>query len=289
VIVKPVLTTQLFVTATTALNCTVKDSIQIKVFSPFTASVPVSNYYICPTESVQLSINPPNKVVSWAPVTGLSNSNSYKPVATPMQHTIYTATITDSANCFRSTASVDIVVKTPPTVNAGPDVSYPYNTTFYFAPIYSGNIDSYLWKPSESINCNDCAVPTGVAEETKVYTKTVVSDSGCVAFDSIRIGVQCSDASMFMASAFTPNNDNLNDYYYPLVKGIKLVKRFAIFNRFGEIVFEAKNFAPNDKTFGWNGKYKGQDQPFSTYLYILDAVCELGETIQKHGSFVLMR
>ncbi|CAN5805747.1 hypothetical protein BH10BAC3_BH10BAC3_30630 [soil metagenome] len=289
IIIKPVQSMQLFATAPTAFNCTVTDSIQIKVFSPVTASVPVSSFYICPAESVQLSVNPPGQVVSWSPATGLSNSNSYKPVATPMQRTIYTATLTDSANCFRSNASVDVIVKTPPTVNAGPDVNYPYNTTFSFAPTYSGNINLYLWQPAQSISCNDCAVPSGVADEGRVYTVTVVSDSGCVASDSVRIGVLCSDASMFMATAFTPNNDNLNDYYYPLVKGIKLVKRFAIFNRFGEVIFEAKNFDPNDKTFGWNGKYKGKDQPFSTYIYILDAICEQGETIQKHGSFVLMR
>ena len=84
-----------------------------------------------------------------------------------------------------------------------------------------------------------------------------------------------------MPNAFTPNNDNLNDYFYPLTRGIKSITRFSIYNRFGKLVFEAKNFPPNDKAFGWNGRIKNADQPTAVFVYYLEALCDSGENFTK--------
>ena len=92
-----------------------------------------------------------------------------------------------------------------------------------------------------------------------------------------------------MPSAFTPNQDGLNDIFYPLTRGIKLVKRFAVYNRYGQQLFEAKNFIPNDKSFGWNGKLNGFDQPPGSYVYMLETICDVGEIITKKDSFLLLR
>ncbi|MES2648364.1 MAG: PKD domain-containing protein [Bacteroidota bacterium] len=289
VTINPVKTMQIYATATSAFNCVSNDSIQIRVFEPFTAQAPIDQYVICEKETIQLNVLPANKKIAWAPATGLSAPNIYLPAASPSQPTIYTATVSDSANCFSSTTSINVIVKRQPAVDAGPDLLLAYNDSYAFAPTYSSNISSYQWTPFENIDCNNCAVPKGVALETKTYRVKVVSDSGCIAFDSVHVGLRCSNASMFMATAFSPNNDNLNDYYYPLLKGVKSIKRFAVFNRFGQMIFEVKNFPSNNKAFGWNGKFNGRDQPSSTYLYVLDAVCDLGEMISKHGSFILMR
>ena len=68
-----------------------------------------------------------------------------------------------------------------------------------------------------------------------------------------------------------------------------MINRFVVFNRFGEIVYEIKNTLPNTRSNGWDGKYKGIDQVSGGYVYMLDATCEKGETLNKKGSFLLMR
>ena len=40
-----------------------------------------------------------------------------------------------------------------------------------------------------------------------------------------------------------------------------------VFNRWGEVMFERKNFQPNDEHFGWNGEYKGQLQNTGVFIY----------------------
>ena len=92
-----------------------------------------------------------------------------------------------------------------------------------------------------------------------------------------------------MPTAFTPNNDNLNDYFYPSTRGIKSITRFSIYNRFGKLVFEAKNFPPNNKAFGWNGKVNNALQQPDVFVYYMEALCDLGERLHKKGTVMLIR
>lgn len=289
IVVNPASTTQYIATARNSFNCSSSDTALITVYNPFTAQAVASPVFICLNDSININVDPPNKIITWSPATGLSATNIYNPVASPVTNTTYSATLTDSAGCFSSTASVDVMIKSAVTVNAGPDRIYPYNTPFSITPVYSNNVFSYLWTPTGTLNCTTCPNPGGTALQFESYKIKVTSDSGCVASDTINIFVECKYANLHMPSAFTPNRDAKNDSYYPLTRGISIIKRFAIFNRYGQLVFEVKNFKPNDKSWGWDGRFKGQDQSTDTYVYFLEAVCDLGGTITKKDAFTLIR
>ncbi|MEJ7586468.1 MAG: PKD domain-containing protein [Ferruginibacter sp.] len=285
----PSSTTQYFVTATTEFNCSVRDSVLIKVFAPFTASAPATDLYICLNAQAKLDVNPKDKIIIWTPATGLSNPAIFNPTAAPPATTTYTANLADSVGCFTSSIDINVFIKSLPTVNAGPDKIVPYNSVYTITPTYSNNITQYSWTPSTLLSCNDCPTPTGTSFNSETYTIKVTSDSGCVAFDNITIFVECKNANLFMPSAFTPNNDNLNDTYYPITRGFKAIVRFAIYNRQGKLIYEARNFPPNSKSFGWDGNFKGESQAAGGYVYILEAFCEMGEKLSKKGSFLLLR
>ncbi len=289
ILVKPTVTTQYVATATSKFNCSVRDSILVRVIQPFTAVAAVPNQYICAGEQATLDVNPKNTLVIWSPAATLSANNIFTPIAKPTQTTTYTALLTDSFGCFNSSAAITVFIKTLPKVDAGPDRILPYNSPFTIAPLYSSNVASYLWTPATDLNCSSCASPKGVALTSETYTIQVVSDSGCVATDSIRIAIECKYANLLMPTAFTPNNDNLNDFYYPITRGIKTILRFSIFNREGQILFQSQNFLPNNKNAGWDGTYKGSNQPAKAYVYVLEALCESNEKLIKSGSFVLLR
>ena len=288
-IINPVTTTQYVATATNAIGCAVSDTAIVTVFTPFTAQPTTSPIVICGGESVSINAGPPDKRIVWSPASGLSSASTYNPIVSPVVSTTYMATLTDSAGCFSSTTSVDVIVKTIPTVNAGPDRILPYNTAFTITPIYSNNVRSYLWSPANTLSCATCATPNGTALQAQTYTIQVTSDSACITRDTINIFIECKYANLLMPSAFTPNRDLQNDLYYPLARGISVIKRFAIFNRYGQLIFEVKNFKPNDKAWGWDGKFKGQDQSTDSYVYFLEAVCDAGGTILKKDSFILLR
>jgi len=289
VVVHPSTTTTYYVKATSRFNCSVTDSILIQVYTPFNAFVKKRDNYICSGEMLQFEVEPKNKIIRWSPASGLSDSTVYNPVALPSHSTTYMVSLGDSVGCFSSHAEVNVVVKQLPQVNAGPDKIFSYNSDFQMTPVYSDNVRVYSWQPATGLDCAHCPNPQGVAEKVQQYSITVISDSGCVAKDEITIFVECKYANLLFPTAFTPNRDQLNDYYYPITRGIKRIVRFAIYSREGRLVFEARDMTLNNPASGWNGTYKGAPQNSSTYVYLLEAICETGETINKKGSFVLLR
>ncbi|MDQ6762384.1 MAG: PKD domain-containing protein [Bacteroidota bacterium] len=290
VLTSAIIDTKYYITATNQFSCTATDSISVKVYTPFTAVPISSNNYICLNDSLQLNVDPPGKKIIWSPTNTLSNNSVYGPIASPRQNTIYTATLIDSAGCFTSSTDINVRVNSLPTVDAGPDKIYPFNSIFSINPLYSNNIVSYNWSPLNLVGCSSCPNLNGVATSSNTFFISVTSDSGCIAKDSINIFIECKDANVLMPNAFTPNNDNINDYFYPLTRGIKSIIRFSIYDRFGKLVYEAKNFPPNSKAFGWNGQVKGSDQSTTTvYVYYVEALCDLGEKLLRKGSVVLIR
>ena len=86
-------------------------------------------------------------------------------------------------------------------------------------------------------------------------------------------------------SAFTPNGDGLNDYLYPLnaYKATDLI--FRVYNRYGQVIFETK-----DWTMKWDGTYKNQPQASGTYVWTLEFTEPIShKRIAQKGTTVLIR
>ncbi len=284
----PLNSTKIYAIASNA-NCSLKDSSIITVYKPFTATATPNLLYACLNEKVNVTILPSDKKIVWSPNFGLSSTSIYNPVITVLKDTNYLVTLSDSAGCYTSDATVKIRTYPQPTVNAGPDRVLSYNSPFTISPIYSNDVNNYLWTPSNYLNCSNCAIPSGVADSTRTFIVSARNANNCVAKDTIKIMIECAYANLYMASAFSPDNISVKKYYYPQTRGIKMINRFAVFNRYGEVIYEIKNAQPNIRYNGWDGKFKGVEQITGGYVYMLDATCEKGELLSKKGSFLLIR
>jgi gliding motility-associated-like protein len=287
--ISPTTTSSFVARAVNQYGCVNTDTSLVKVYNPFSATVSVGDTAICLNENVQVTAGPANKMYKWLPATGISSDVAQSPRVGPKVTTQYRVAVSDSVGCFSDTAIVNIKVTLPPTVDAGPTRIIPYGSTFTFQPVYSSNVVSYNWSPSNYLSCTSCAIPTARNEYSQVFTVRVTSDSGCVARDTVKIIVECKDAYLLMPTAFSPDNNGLNDYYFPLTRGVSLIQNFAVYNRTGQLMYKLKNFVPNDRRFGWDGKYNGLPQPTGTYIYMMEALCESGQMLSKKGSFILMR
>jgi len=84
-------------------------------------------------------------------------------------------------------------------------------------------------------------------------------------------------------TAFTPNNDGTNDVY--LVRGGPFTTlEFKVYNAWGELMFES-----TDQEIGWDGTYKGADQPLGVYVYTIKATTVDGNAYTKTGEVTLIR
>jgi gliding motility-associated-like protein len=121
-----------------------------------------------------------------------------------------------------------------------------------------------------------------------IYSITVTDKKGCVivASDTIQKKYCCN---CYLPNSFTPNGDGLNDVFYPMARGIRIINKFSIYNRYNKLIFERKNFDPNYRQMGWDGKINQQLQDTDTYIYTIEATCNYGKSVTKTGTVILIR
>ena len=77
--------------------------------------------------------------------------------------------------------------------------------------------------------------------------------------------------AIWIPNAFTPDGDNINDYF--TIKGYGIIQlETLIFDRWGEIVFNSIELEPK-----WNGTYKGKLVKTDVYVYKVKARDIFGE------------
>ncbi len=118
---------------------------------------------------------------------------------------------------------------------------------------------------------------------TTTYTVTGVDANGCSNTSSVTVYVNDDGKPIFIPSAFSPNGDGANDCFR--VKTTANFKSYylAIYNRWGELVFES-----DDPTLCWDGYHKSEKALIGTYYYFLKAETNCGKVFKK-GDITLIR
>lgn len=115
----------------------------------------------------------------------------------------------------------------------------------------------------------------------------VTDGNGCPTTHTTQIIFEdCSieDYAVFIPNVFTPNNDNINDFFAISIMGGYLTEGFII-NRWGNIV---KEFHPDD--LKWDGKTnQGQFVPDGVYTYIFIVSDNNGGKTRYHGFVTMIR
>lgn len=90
--------------------------------------------------------------------------------------------------------------------------------------------------------------------------------------------------NIYAPNVFTPNGDGLNDVF-TIRSNCTLSGTMKIFNRFGELIYSG-----TDTATGWNGKWKGVDQPAGTYIYTFTYKNPISaKIITTQGTITLLR
>jgi gliding motility-associated-like protein len=76
----------------------------------------------------------------------------------------------------------------------------------------------------------------------------------------------------------------VNDIIYVDGWGIRKLRFFRVFNRWGQLLFET-----SDIKTGWDGRYNGVLQNMETYVYQVEVDTYIDEVKQKQGTITLIR
>ncbi len=151
--------------------------------------------------------------------------------------------------------------------------------------------NDFSWSPQDGVNGVNLPNPNIEPEfsGTFTYTLSILDESSfCTAKDSITIRVvdpadlDCNN--IFLPNAFTPNNDNLNDFFgisNPFA--VQDLISFEIFDRWGNRVFFTE-----DPFEQWDGTYAGSNINAGMMRYQIQFICN-GEEQTKVGNFVIVK
>jgi gliding motility-associated-like protein len=117
----------------------------------------------------------------------------------------------------------------------------------------------------------------------------VQSQYGCVEWDTMFVTVS-DQREVFVPNAFTPNGDGINDFaeVFPGTNIVE-IEVFEIFDRWGNNVFGASNFAAGDIVARWDGNYRSQPLNPGLFVYLLKVRDVRGEIKHQVGEISLIR
>jgi gliding motility-associated-like protein len=203
----------------------------------------------------------------------------------------YQVVVRDSTGC-RATFSVPIPQPPVLQVNAGQDldVDLGESKTLRAIVVPSSKLVSYAWTPADStLSCKACPVVTITALNSTIYRVTVKDSSNCTAFDDVLLRV-IKRRPIYAPNVFSPNNDGINDFFtlYGNQAAVR-IKSLRIFNRWGDMLFDAKDLPLGGDRLGWNGTFNGKDVPPDVFVYVAVVSFIDGEEIIVKGDVTLTR
>ena len=256
-------------------------------FNPITVNASITK---CKPDTVQLNASG-GVLYNWSPTVGLSNPTISNPLCYVSSTTIYTVTIssilgtdtcksnlTTTVTVFPFSYSSSSITIVPSMITLGQTgtltlSSFTYTGTVSIYPnvplTYIGN-NQYIFQPTHSgeylISFTDA---NGCKHELKtIYIELIIDN--------------CTESTVYLPNAFTPNGDGNNDVLFIRSNFITEIY-LSIYDRWGEKLFET-----NDIKKGWDGYYKGKKLDQGVYGYYMTFKCNNGQESFKKGNITLM-
>lgn len=143
---------------------------------------------------------------------------------------------------------------------------------------------NYLWQPSIQLSRYTTQYTEFFATGNDVDYKIQITDPHtCITTDSLLMQI-LKKPGYYLPTAFTPNGDGLNDDVRPYLVGMKSLKSFSVFNRWGNLVFFSKKEGE-----AWNGKSNGVNQDNGVYVWILEFYDSNNKLVTEKGTITIIR
>jgi gliding motility-associated-like protein len=265
-------------------SCSATDNVTVTAV-PYPVANAGPDTTICYNTSAVLHGSHNGVSFTWSPTTTLTNFNTLTPTAHPSRPTEYILSVLSNQGCPKAGRDTVLVTVLPKiNADAGNDTLVVVNQPLQFNA--EGGV-SYQWIPGNNLNNPMIANPIGVygPEIDSITYKVLVFDqAGCMDSAYITVKVFKTDPYVFVPTAFTPNGDGLNDLIRPIAVGIKQINYFAIYNRWGQLVFKT-----SINGHGWDGRIAGVPQGTNVFVWMVSAEDYTGKKFFRKGTVTLIR
>jgi gliding motility-associated-like protein len=200
----------------------------------------------------------------------------------------YTLTVKDEQGCL-FTQNFEVLPVQGIFLDLGEDVRIPWGDSIQLSANTVSSITSYEWSNAQTLSCKDCPNPFARPSETTTYTLVVTHDNGCTASDMVRVVVD-RRLNVYFPSAFSPNNDGINDYFTIFTGNeVQTIETLQVFDRWGAMVFDGRNLPPGNLTKGWDGYHQGKPVERGVYVFWASLILPDGTMELLEGAVTLIR
>lgn len=281
------------VNVTDANGCKATNSWKIIRFEQLTPTVETKTDFNCATKYVKQTFIghvrggiPPYKL-SWSDGV-VSGSNGE--IMNTNNNGLVVFSVEDSFGCkvdLPFNVNTPVLGKANFSFNSyGHDV---YNLYSIFDPIQftnlaTGDFTTISWDFGDG-NFSDEENPAHIYARVGTYTvkQTVNYPFGCQYVYSTTINVE-KGYSVTVPTAFTPNNDGINDTFAPVFLGFTEMT-LHVYDTWGSLVYSETA----ETLKGWNGKVKNLDAENGNYYFKLMAKTFYNHIITQEGAFTLIK
>jgi gliding motility-associated-like protein len=281
------------VTVKDANGCSQQAQYNINRPPPIVTSVETKTDFNCETKYVkqtfvaQVSGGVPPYQLVWSSGTVSGSNNEFMNTS---QNGTVILNATDAIGCKSNyTFTVAIPKLGAPSFDSS---SYSYSTyglysindPIQFTNTATGDFISMIWDFGDgSVSTTLNPVHTFINPKDYVVTQTVTYPLGCVYVKKITFIIG-KGYVLVVPTAFTPNNDSLNDTFRPVTKGLKKV-RLDIYDTWGSMIYSETG----DVLRGWDGKIRDSNSENGNYYCKVSGETFYGTIVNENHPFVLIK
>lgn len=277
-------------TVTDANNCGVFSMIEILQPNIFIATVETLEPLCAGDETGALTITPVGGQPDFQySIDGITYTDN--PVFDNIAAQNYHIFVQDGNDCLFDSTNVLVAEPQELRVDVGQDIIIEIGERAFLEALISGGIGAvdFSWEiPVDiSLSCEDCFAPFALADESGNLIVTAIDENDCMATDDIYITVN-KNYKLYIPNVFSPDLDGINDLFMPYGKPNTLIRSMQIFDRWGNMVYDGKDFFANGGV-GWCGKSKGKFVETGVYVYSIEAIFVDGESVLFKGDVTVLR
>lgn len=200
----------------------------------------------------------------------------------------YQLSLRDANGCI-SSVSGTLTAAAIPQIELGEDRTLELGESLQLNAVVNIPVTQMQWSPATALSCTDCYDPLATPLRSITYTFSGVSADGCIGVDSVQILV-LPFRDVFVPNAFSPNDDGVNDHLAVFGgKEVLKIRTFRVFSRWGELIFEGRDFEPNVPSAGWDGRFKGRPMGQGLYAWVAEIEFIDGVVAVYEGEVTLLR
>lgn len=261
------------VTVTDACGGSFSDTINIYPEPPFAFSAG-SDRIKCNSDTLHISA--PNGFINynWSPDYNISSLTNQQVVVNPLTDTSYYISAEKYMGCL-AFDTIKIKVNRSPVINLGKDTAICEQEVLLLnaGPGFS----SYLWNNTDNTQ-------TWLVNQPGTYFVIAEAANGCRSGDTIIVHSNLCLNDIYIPTAFTPNNDGLNDVFRPKTSLVLKKYSLLVYDRWGQKIFET-----TDINKGWDGDYKGAKENGNVFVWVCNYQVAGKNAMSRKGNVILIK